>query len=84
MVTNKELSLEKEVRSLLNGEGLYYDLNAYNGNKIEVGIVEGDWKHEHLSLVTLMESNGFRLLEKYILSEDGDSYDAIHLYEKLV
>ena len=76
-----ETELRIRVRNLLSSHQMYYSISVINSSSVSISVDDGDWKHEHLALQRLMEENGFTLVCKENIREDGsDCYSAVHTY----
>ena len=76
-----ETELYMRVWKLLTDHQMYYSISVINSSSVEVSVEDGDWKHEHLVLRRLMESNGFTFLGHEITGNtDEDCYSAVHTY----
>lgn len=68
------------VKEIFADNGIYYDFGV-NGNEIEIDVVLGDWKHDHIRLRNAMLKGGCKLIDKEITGEDGgDCYSARYTY----
>lgn len=69
----------------LKDNGLYVDDIWDDGENIIISISWGDWKHDHLWLLDLMEYlGGYIYTGEYVTEEDGsDCYSAKHTFYKL-
>lgn len=76
-----ETELRMSVCNLLSSHQMYYFIDVINSSSVEISVDDGDWKHEHLRLQRLMEENGFTLVCRENIREDGsDCYSAVHTY----
>lgn len=76
-----ETELYMKVWNLLSSNQMYYFISVINSSSVEIYVEDGDWKHEHLVLQRLMEKNGFTLVCRENIREDGsDCYSAVHTY----
>lgn len=51
---------------------------------MEIEVTWGDWKHEHIWLKNLMKEFGYEHIREDVTEEDGgDTYSAIHTFEKI-
>lgn len=76
--------LEKKVRDVFRENECYYDFEISNGF-IEIYVLWGDWKHDHLFLDHIMQKNGFILKDETIDEEDGsDCYSSTHRYKEVL
>lgn len=72
----------KEIYAKLNELELYPEYVLVDGSIIKIGISWGDWKHDHMRLDYIMESNFSVLPYKIDVTEKGgsDCYSATHYY----
>jgi hypothetical protein len=76
-----ETELRIRVRNLLSSHQLYYSISVINSSSVSISVDDGDWKHEHLALQRLMKENGFTLVCRENIRENGsDCYSAVHTY----
>lgn len=76
-----ETELRMRVWNLLSSHQMYYSIDVINSTSVSIPVYDGDWKHEHLGLRRLMESNGFTFLGHEITGNtDEDCYSAVHTY----
>ena len=81
----KKIDLVQEAIEILKTRGAsgeVYDAIYNNRPAIAVEIEWGDWKHDHLFVDHILESNGFVSVGTEITEEDGsDCYSAIHYFD---
>lgn len=70
------------IENYLVDNGVYGDIWE-DGKNVNVEIYWGDWKHDHLRCVYLMNAIGYEQLSCIETETDGgDCYSAIHVFEK--
>ena len=81
-MTEKDYITAKEIYAKLNGLELYPEYVLVDGPIIKIGISWGDWKHDHMRLDYIMESNFSVLPYKVVVTEEdgSDCYSAKHYY----
>lgn len=61
-------------------ENINHDFNI-NNDRIEIEVIDGDWKHDHAHLKNVMKKHGFIFISREITKENGDdSFSAIYIY----
>lgn len=80
----KEVKL-KEIKRYLNENGIHPDvIYAHDSDILEIEIIDGDWKHEHIRCRNLMATAGYVQQDIVTTEEDGsDCYSAIHRYVRI-
>lgn len=74
------MNLEKKLQKIFKDNCLPYEYEVH-GNLVEVHVLWGDWKHDHIYLNYIMNRNGFLSLREDITEEDGsDSYSSNHIF----
>ena len=81
----KEMKIErlrKQIGSILADNGMSYDYTVDDKGYVEITVEDGDWKHDHIALKTLMRDNGFVCLGRHIPDEEtgDDSFSAVYLF----
>lgn len=72
-----------KIREYLNSKGLYAGVYQLSEDMVEIEIIWGDWKHDHLYCKHLMEQIGFERLTVRVTEDNGsDCYSGIHTYRK--
>lgn len=72
------------IEKIFRTHNMRYDYNIVSSHKVEVEIVWGDWKHDHIALDQIMRKNGFVRVGEQITEESGDdAYSSIHTYIRL-
>lgn len=80
---NPQLITEDSLSKLISDKsisGIYEIYISPRKAFIEI-LAEGDWKHTHILLKSLMKSLGYRLKSEQVESECGDWYTAWHTYK---
>lgn len=73
---------ERMIDNYLNDNDLYVDEIYHNGGFLRIS-GDGDWKHFHIWLRTLMGYLGYTQVGEEVTEEDGsDWYGSIHTYYK--
>jgi len=72
-----------EIRSFLDKNKINYDyVSQVSDDTIEI-FVDGDWKHDHARVKTIMTKKGYTYLGQENISNSGeDSYSSIHYYKQ--
>ena len=75
--------MEKLIKEIFASNKLDYDY-TYNHNTQEVciSIFDGDWKHDHIRLMNIMEDNDFICTSRYVKKSDCDCYDGEYTFAK--
>lgn len=74
--------LRAQIGKILADNKMSYDYDINPQGTIEITVEDGDWKHDHLRLKTIMAKNGFFHFGRDMKGEDpgDDSYSAIHYF----
>lgn len=79
-----ETELGTRVLNILLSNGLSFPISIIKNSFVEIDVMDGDWKQEHLSLQHIMEKNGFILMGKRVTDEDGyGRYSAVYTYKNI-
>ena len=75
------MQILNHIQTALQGTG--YEVYQESDNSVAVGIVWGDWKHDHIYAdCTVAEVTPYKSRSVTVTEEDGsDCYSAIHIYE---
>jgi hypothetical protein len=80
-------AIEKEERQrlqeILSSHKMPYDFTIDSQGFIEITIIDGDWKHDHIALKNVMREAGYVSFGRHIPEDqdnDDDSFTAIYLY----
>ena len=78
----REEQLRKRIGDILTANGMYYDYTVDSDGYVEITVEDGDWKHDHIALKTLMRDNGFVCFGRHIPDEEtgDDSFSAVYLF----
>lgn len=78
----REEQLRKRISDILEANGMHYDYTVDSDGYVEITVDDGDWKHDHIALKTLMRNNGFVCLDRHIQDDKtgDDSYSAVYLF----
>lgn len=80
----RDAESEKRVLDIFRKNECHYDVCVSNGY-IEILVLCGDWKHDHLFLDHIMKQNGFALIDEVIEEEDGsDCYSSTHRFKEVL
>ena len=72
-----------EIQKYLQEHKIYAEVGENNEDEIVVYIEWGDWKHDHLYCIKLLEEQGYKHLWEEVEEDDGsDTYSAYHDFEK--
>lgn len=82
MSDKKVKELRKRVEDLLTANKMFYDFSVDSNGYIEITVVNGDWKHDHIALRNLMRDSEFVFLGRYVPDEEtgDDSFSAVYLF----
>ena len=75
---------EKEkIRKIFKDNKLYYGWGWDLNDVIQVEIVDGDWKHDHILLDKIMKDNGYEKVDEHYFGEPtgGDWYSSVHYFK---
>lgn len=68
---------------LADHEADFSDVYTWAGGKVTVSVEDGDWKHSHRYLDTLMGYLGYEKTDENVTEEDGsDCYSSEHTFRK--
>jgi hypothetical protein len=72
----------ERVQEILSHNKMSYDFTVDDNGYIEITIINGDWKHDHIRLKNMMAKNGYIYFGFKEFGEDtgGDWYSAIHKF----
>lgn len=80
---DNELPEERRISDFLYKNGVYAGVWHYMGTTAIVVSGDGDWKHFHIWLRTLMEYLGYQQIAEKVTEEDGsDWYGSEHYFLK--
>lgn len=79
------MSLYDEINNLLFNNGFSYGIWSVDENTCEIFVDNGDWKHDHMALIHLLDACGYKY-ERNIVEEDelhqmysgDDCFDAVY------
>ena len=75
----KIIEKEHEINALLEKNQLFGEVYSDSNLPIIYIKIDGDWKHDHLFLASLIKENGYSYIGNHITSSDSsDSYEAVH------
>ena len=74
--------LREKIGKILADNKMPYDYTIDEQGYIKITVENGDWKHDHLRLKTIMRENGFISFGRHIPDEETgeDCFTAIYLY----
>jgi hypothetical protein len=74
--------LREKIGKILADNKMSYDYTVDDKGYVEITVENGDWKHDHIALRTLMRDNGFVLIGRHIPDEEtgDDSFSAVYLF----
>lgn len=73
----------ERVQEILSHNKMSYDFTVDENGYIEITVIDGDWKHDHIALRNVMREAGFISFGRHIpegQDNDDDSFSAIYLY----
>ena len=78
----REEQLRKRIGDILEANGMHYDYTVDADGYVEITVDDGDWKHDHIALKTIMRNNGFVCLDRHTSDDEtgDDSYSAVYLF----
>ena len=77
--------MEEKIKTIFNTNNFHYDYNIIDDNHIEVEVINGDWKHDHLRLELIMKKNLFFVTDREIIDESfDDSYSCRYKFTYLL
>ena len=72
---------EKEVERIFKDNDIHYAWWMQDDFSVVVVVEWGDWKHDHIYLINLMNNNNHTMVERAITEEDGsDSFSAEYVF----
>ena len=81
--TMERKDIEKDIQRIFEENEMWYDCDVNLDGSVEISVVWGDWKHDHLCLNYVMRENGYILIDEKVTEEDGsDAYSAVHTFLK--
>ena len=78
-----EKHLRERIQEILSSHKMPYEFTIDSQGFIQITVVDGDWKHDHLALQHVMREAGYISFGRHIPEDqdnDDDSYTAIYLY----
>lgn len=76
------MDIEQDIKRIFKKNELNYEWWTNSDGTIDVDVVWGDWKHDHLYLRHVMRENGYIQLYEMVTEEDGDdAYSSIHTFK---
>ena len=76
------MDIEQDIKKIFKENDLNYEWDANTDGTIDVDVVWGDWKHDHLYLRHVMTKNGYTQVYEMVTEEDGDdAYSSIHTFK---
>jgi len=73
----------KRVQEILSSHKMPYDFTIDSQGFIQITVVDGDWKHDHIALRNVMREAGYISFGRHIPEDQDngdDSFTAIYLY----
>lgn len=73
---------DQKILQIFKDNNLHYEWGWNLGGNLEVEVMHGDWRHDHLFLRHVMRENGYEEVDlRYIGPPTGDdSYSAVHVF----
>ena len=78
-----EKQLRKRIQEILSSHKMPYDFTIDSQGYIQITVIDGDWKHDHIALQHIMREAGFISFGRHIPEDQDngdDSFTAIYLY----
>ena len=78
-----EKHLRERIQKILSSHKMPYEFTIDCQGFIQITVIDGDWKHDHLALQHVMREAGYFSFGRHIPEDqdnDDDSYTAIYLY----
>ena len=86
MNNNDAIKVEKWLQDMFSTHGSY-DSVYVEKDQLIIENVEGDWKHTHCFLDTIMKNLGYECVQEISLDNDDEVVDdwgrSTHIYEKI-
>ena len=77
-----EKQMRQNIQKLLSDNKMSYDFDIDSQGFIEITIIDGDWKHDHIALKNVMREAGYFPFGRTIIGADNgdDSFSAIYKF----
>ena len=77
-----EKQMRQNIQKLLSDNKMPYDFGIDSQGFIEITIIDGDWKHDHIALKNVMKEAGYFPFGGRIIGDDNgdDSFSAIYKF----
>jgi len=72
-----------KVKKIFDGNGLRFGWGWDSDGNLEVEVLDGDWRHDHVALDIAMKKNGYEKVKELHsgVYTGGDWYTSVHVFK---